>query len=79
MCLDGISPSLQYSLDYPLKYHLNNLKCIKTASFYIHLDSLFITQLWNSITLSNPEDGGKMFSEISVQVRTKWKKVPESI
>jgi hypothetical protein len=38
-----------------------------------------VTQLWNPITLSNPEDGGDMFSETLVLTRATWYKVPEGI
>jgi hypothetical protein len=38
-----------------------------------------VTQLWNAITLRNPEDEDDMLSETAVRTRTTWYKVPERI
>jgi hypothetical protein len=38
-----------------------------------------VTQLWNPITLRNPEDGSKMFSETPVPTRPTSYEVPEGI
>jgi hypothetical protein len=38
-----------------------------------------VTQLWNPITLRNPDDGGDMFSEMSVLARATQYRVPEFI
>jgi hypothetical protein len=38
-----------------------------------------ITQQWSPVTLSNPEDGGEMFSETSVLTIATGYKVPEVI
>jgi hypothetical protein len=38
-----------------------------------------ITQLWNSITPRNPEDGGDMFSARSVRTRATQYNIPECI
>jgi hypothetical protein len=37
------------------------------------------TQMWNHISLRNPEDGGDMFSETLVLTRVTRYEVPESI
>jgi hypothetical protein len=44
----------------------------------INIDST-VTQLWSAMTLNNPEDGGDMFFETSVLIRTSRYKVPEGI
>jgi hypothetical protein len=38
-----------------------------------------VTQLWNPITLRNPEDGGDIFFEMSVLTTAARYKVPEDI
>jgi hypothetical protein len=38
-----------------------------------------VTQLWNPITLRNPEDGGDIFSETSVLTTASRYEVPEDI
>jgi hypothetical protein len=38
-----------------------------------------VIQVWNPITLRNPEDGDNMFSETSVLATATWYKVSESI
>jgi hypothetical protein len=38
-----------------------------------------VTQLWNTITLRNPEDGDNTFSKTSVRTRATQYKVPEDI
>jgi hypothetical protein len=44
----------------------------------VNSDSM-VTQMWNPITLRNPEDGGDMFSETSVLNRVIRYRVPEGI
>jgi hypothetical protein len=38
-----------------------------------------VTQLWNPITMRNPEDGGDMFSETPVLTKARQYKVPEDL
>jgi hypothetical protein len=38
-----------------------------------------VTQLWNPITVRNPEYGGNMFFEVSVRTRGTQYEVPEGI
>jgi hypothetical protein len=38
-----------------------------------------VTQLWGPVTLTNPENGGDMFPEMSVLTRATRYKVPEDI
>jgi hypothetical protein len=60
----------------------------KTVFFYHQLhrsvDRLInrnsmVTQLWNLITVRNPEDGDDTFSETSVRTRPEWHEAPEVI
>jgi hypothetical protein len=48
---------------------------------YFHGDINYrcLVGLWNPITVRNPENGGNMFSEMSVQTKATWYKVPEGI
>jgi hypothetical protein len=45
----------------------------------INSDSILTTQLWNRITLRNPEVGGGTFSETLILTRGTWYRVPEDI
>jgi hypothetical protein len=55
-----------------------NLTQYPSMERLINSDST-VTQLWNPITLRNPEDGGDTFSETSVRTRAIRYKIPEGI